>query len=301
MFNILLFHGVTKKRNNSLRNYNFKHIYYDQFYKILKEKKKEYEFYSINDLISFNLNKRKKPKNFFYIVTFDDGFKNNILACEILEFLKIPSIFYLTSGLINTKKIFWVDEIEDRIASSNKKKFHIIINENKRFLFPICSKQNKVKAIEKIKKICKNCSYEEKQIILKQIKKELKRSKVIKISDNYSLLNWRDVRKINDNKLFDIGGHSLKHDILTSKNLKETEVEIEQSINILEIKLLKKIIHYSYPEGQKNHYNKSIISILKKNGIKCSPSAIHGLNSFKTDLFNLKRIMVGFYQKNLNI
>ena len=75
MFNILLFHGVTKKRNNSLRNYNFKHIYYDQFYKILKEKKKEYEFYSINDLISFNLNKRKKPKNFFYIVTFDDGFK----------------------------------------------------------------------------------------------------------------------------------------------------------------------------------------------------------------------------------
>ena len=31
-------------------------------------------------------------------------------------------------------------------------------------------------------------------------------------------------------------------------------------------------------------------SELKKNGIKCSPSAMDGINNIKEDLFNLKRI-----------
>ena len=61
--------------------------------------------------------------------------------------------------------------------------------------------------------------------------------------------------------------------------------------------------HYSYPEGQSDHYNDDVINILRDNGVKCCPSAVHGINSEEDDLFHLKRIMVGFgeieFPKNL--
>jgi len=63
---------------------------------------------------------------------------------------------------------------------------------------------------------------------------------------------------------------------------------------LLEKNINDKIIHYSYPEGQINDYNQEVIKVMKDNKIICSPSAILGLNNTNTDLFNLKRIMVGF-------
>lgn len=55
------------------------------------------------------------------------------------------------------------------------------------------------------------------------------------------------------------------------------------------------IYHYSYPEGLSHHYNETVIAALKARGIRCSPSAIHGLNPPQVDLFHLHRVMVGFH------
>ena len=69
------------------------------------------------------------------------------------------------------------------------------------------------------------------------------------------------------------------------------------AIEILENRLGIKIVHYPYPEGQEDHYDEYVISALKSAGIKCCPSAINGLNSADIDLFNLRRIMVGFNEE----
>ena len=68
----------------------------------------------------------------------------------------------------------------------------------------------------------------------------------------------------------------------------------ELSIGLLEFNLNEKISHFSYPEGQEDHYNQRVIDKLKASQIVCSPSAIHGLNNHDNDLFNLYRIMPGF-------
>jgi len=76
------------------------------------------------------------------------------------------------------------------------------------------------------------------------------------------------------------------------------QMDIELSIKLLEHNLKNKIEHYSYPEGQEEHFNEDVISFLKKNGIKISPSAIHGINCLdNTNLFNLRRVMVGISGK----
>ena len=72
----------------------------------------------------------------------------------------------------------------------------------------------------------------------------------------------------------------------------EAKKEIFNSINEIEKKQKIKIKHYSYPEGLKHTYGKREINLLKRKGIVLCPSAEFGVNSKKSNLFNLKRIFV---------
>ena len=74
----------------------------------------------------------------------------------------------------------------------------------------------------------------------------------------------------------------------------ELATEITTCLEILEEKLDRKITLFSYPEGQKKHYNDKVIQFLKDSNIVICPSAMPGDNNAELDNFNLKRIMVGF-------
>ena len=47
---------------------------------------------------------------------------------EVLDELKIPAVFYVCSGMIDGKEMFWVDKIEDCINRSKKTKCYYSIN-----------------------------------------------------------------------------------------------------------------------------------------------------------------------------
>ena len=110
-------------------------------------------------------------------------------------------------------------------------------------------------------------------------------------------MNWQQVKKLASNDLFEIGGHSLNHDILTRLSVSEMKKNIKQSITLLEKKLNKKIKHYSYPEGQSTDYNDNIKKYLRSLGIKICPTAINGVAKLDDDDFEIKRIMVGINGK----
>ena len=81
------------------------------------------------------------------------------------------------------------------------------------------------------------------------------------------------------------GGKSYKSNIKFGKN--------SCKFNFLKGKAGISSHHYSYPEGQKIDFNESVIEELKKNNIKCCPTAIDGLNDLKVgSMFELKRVMV---------
>jgi hypothetical protein len=74
----------------------------------------------------------------------------------------------------------------------------------------------------------------------------------------------------------------------------ELASEIGICLEKLEKNLGRKIYLFSYPEGQRKHYNKKVIQFLQDSNIAICPSAIPGDNNSELDNFNLKRIMVGF-------
>lgn len=291
---ILLYHGVSKHLSNGIENHSFKHINYREFEKHMRYLKKNCSVLSMNDLIEFKKNNIKCPKN-SVIISFDDGFENNYsVAAPILDQLNLPATFYITSGLIETDILFWVDIIEDCINRTKQKYINIKLNK-KNITLSLINDIDKIYAINKIKNYCKRVNYKIKDKIINNLINETKIKPSEKNCHNYKKMNWQQLKQLHDNKLFLIGGHSSTHNILSLQSSKEMKDDILSSIKYLEDNLNSKIIHYSYPEGQQIHYNEEVKDFLKLQGIKCSPSAIPGLNNSASDLFELRRIMIGFW------
>jgi len=292
---ILLYHGVTESVSKGIENISGKHIHARKFHDQMKFLKKHCNIISMEDVylhyknnIPFKLNT--------VAITFDDGFKNNSsVALPILDNLEIPATFYIASGLIGTENMFWVDKIEDCLNLTEAQTIQINIF-NERLKFDLSTREEKINSLRDIKRICKSSTNSDKDQIIDQIINQTKVNPTPHC-DNYKIMDWDDLKKLEASKNTIIGGHSMGHEILSKLNKDQMIKNINTSIEILENRLGIKIDHYSYPEGQEDHYDEYVISALKSAGIKCCPSAINGLNSADIDLFNLRRIMVGFNEE----
>ena len=289
---ILLYHGVTNIKSRGIENYSRKHISQDDFYSQMLYLRNNCNVISIDDYLEIRKSKECLPPK-SVIITFDDGFKNNYtVAAPILADLGLPSVFYYTSGVINTNIMFWVDIIEDCLNCCKNASIRIELDQV--YDFSIDSMDAKIIALKKIKEYAKNVSNSDWDRIVNDIQNETGVKACVEHSENYEKITWNELKRLYDNSLFTVGGHSMYHNILSYKTYIEMEEDIRSSIDLLETNLKSSICHFAYPEGEAHHYNNDVIDVLRKYGILCSPTAIPGLNSLNTDPFHLRRIMVGF-------
>ena len=288
---IFLYHGVTDNKNEIIRNKSNKHMFVQDFENQIKKIRSKYTLLSIDEVVEIHKSNLTWPRN-AAAVTFDDGFKNNYkLAAPILLEYNIPTTFYVSSGMINTDMMFWVDMIEDCITRSEKNTISIGLYDT--LDISLSNIKNKIKAINLIKGYCKQVSSSKKNKVINKLIKETKVTPSVEASDDYRLMNWNELKLINDESIFTVGGHTLYHDIMTANEIEKTSLDISSCLNLLNYNLEQRTQHFSYPEGQDCHYNASVISELKKHGVICCPTAVDGVNS-KESLFELKRIMPGF-------
>tara|TARA_Y100000816_G_scaffold292520_1_gene288304 strand:+ start:16282 stop:17199 length:918 start_codon:yes stop_codon:yes gene_type:complete len=290
-FTILLYHGVTDQKSKGIENFSGKHLNYRDFSTQMKWLQKNANVISMEEVSHLIKNKIKFTKK-TVAVTFDDGFKNNAtVAAPILDKFNIPATFYISAGQIGKNNPFWVDIIENCINKTSLQEISLNLNVQKKF--NIRSYHEKINAVSKIKKYCKKISNDERKKVILNLEKVTSVKTSSKTCKNYNIMSWKDIKNLSAKSNFIIGGHSMNHEILSSLSIKEMKINIAQSIRLIENKIGSPVRHYSYPEGQRNHYNLNVINALKKNNIICCPSAINGMASSRGNLFNLKRIMVG--------
>ena len=293
-FSIFLFHGVIKKNNFGVRNYNKKHILENDFYNFLKEIKKNSEIIPIENIIEgFNFNENKKK----CIITFDDGFENNYnVAAPILDDLNIPATFYFSTDFIENNTMSWIDKIEYCIENTSEKEIKVPWLQKK---ISIKNKDKKIKFLEFLrKKIKKDLKFNYDNFV-SYIFDATKIKKIQSLNSEIDKkISWAQVNKLKSNKLFTIGGHSHEHLSFGTLSNNELKKQVDTSFGLFSKRISHRLKHYSYPEGQKIDYNKRIINYLKSKKIICCPSAINGFNNKKTSLFDLKRIPITHVKKN---
>lgn len=286
---IFLFHGVVPSHEHKVRNYIRKHISLNRFRTVIQDLVKKGKAISMDEVTNIIQKKGVFPE-FSYSITFDDGFENNLTeAAPILLELDIPFIIYITTNFIDKQEMSWIDKIEYAVEFTKVKKIRLPWGNKFHFIDSIKKKKELLSLIRYHVKNSRNINEDE---VVKSLSYQMGISKINKDKFLDKKISWKQIQKFSNNNLVSFGGHSHNHRILSYLSEKELSFEVGKCLDLLNVNANVRTLHFSYPEGLKNCYSKKVISTLKKFNIKCCPTAISGLNTNNTDLFQLKRISV---------
>jgi len=286
---IFLFHGVIDRQTHRVRNYTRKHLEKDYFAKILSELIGASGCpVSLDEWVQCHQTGTPLPPRTFAI-TFDDGFQNNLtVAAPVLADFGIPATFYVTSDFVQSNRMSWIDRIE----------FVIELQKWGRLLLPwgdrkFSNDDSKRELLDEIRLKVKSDPLFEADELASDIQQQLGMDPIWSNDDALDQkMNWTEVQRLASNSFFVVGGHSHTHRILSFLNPDQLALEIDSSLDLLKSKASIETRHYSYPEGLSHCYSDNVIAYLKKREIVCCPTAEAGTNSYKTNLFHLKRIPV---------
>ena len=200
------------------------------------------------------------------IITFDDGYRDNFTyAFPILQRLGVPATIFLTVHNVETGENFWWDELNHYLKSKK--------NAQKPDIRSLLRLLKTIPNRERIERI-----------------KELKDT--TKLNLERQVLTWEEIIHM-ANSGVEFGSHTMTHPVLSMiENKTDIEYELKQSKEIIEDKLGKEVIAFSYPIGGKGSFNSKIKEIVKETGYSFAVGYMHGVNYLNNgfDRFSLHRL-----------
>jgi peptidoglycan/xylan/chitin deacetylase (PgdA/CDA1 family) len=220
-----------------------------------------------------DIKKNIKTKKTKIIVTFDDGYKDNLkIAYPILKKNNIPFTIYIISRIVKGDTWVWWFELWEYLFFKN----------NFSHFFET------VKNFHKIKENLYKMDLKQQKDFFKKMTGRIQRP-------NYKdlFLNYKDIKKLNNDPLCTIGSHTHDHLSLKSNKKNNIKKEISYSKKILENQLNTKVNYFAYPYG---HYNSAGIKLLKKYRYINAVTTEYHNNS--NSVYLLPRIAIGH---NINL
>lgn len=298
---ILFMHKVVKEHNKKERIHLMKANEIEQGFleKMLVHLLKEYDIISMDEMC-LRLNSNIKQSKKFIVITFDDGYKDNLtLAYPIFKKLNIPFTIYVTNCYPNKTAKLWWYMLEDILLENNTITFR---HENTSLSFNCKTQKEKDASFEKIRNIIITSSAKEQDHILKQL--EESNNKNLQSYVSKESLNWEEINMLSNDPLVTIGCHTINHLGLNTLTKEEALAEVLNSKKEIESKISNKAIHFAYPFGTKNEINQKEVEILKSTQCFKTATTTRMGNIFKAhnnSLHALPRIQVLGTQQDLSI
>lgn len=235
---IFCFHGLIQDINKSRINRNFHYL--TDFQKIVdfltnKSNLKLSDLGSINSLGSGN------------IITFDDGYANNLIAAEILSKYKIPWTLFITTGCIGKKSIIWTVELSLLILYGNANLIELMGNK-----WNLHTTEQREQAFQAIRFPLKQLQMDQVNLIMSDLRQQFpseESARLLHEFPEFQMLSWEEVRQLS-NASVEIGSHGVEHAIHHLQQPLGTRImELVDSKNQIE-QVTKKICNnFAFPNG----------------------------------------------------
>jgi len=238
-------------------------------------------------------------------VTFDDGFADNYHhAKPTLEKYDVPATFFIPSYAMESRQEFWWDRLT-RILTSQElpKLFEMVINNTYirwnidsksevRFNFtdelpPLGSILSKNQLFFFSWRLIRPLSFQGQEKAVEQI---MSWAALSSQPDPIHLpMTLDELRQMANSRLFEIGGHTAHHALLSAWPVKAQEEEIRTGKQKLQNWLNKEITSFAYPYGD---YSKDTPGIVKRLSFQNACTIIEGPVKRGMDPFLLPRFMI---------
>lgn len=245
---------------------------------IKRIRKNGYRIVSLAEALS--ILKGDQPKERFAVLTFDDGYRDNLKnAYPVLKELNAPFTIFISSGLVDrTSELWWValEQIIDRggsVADLSGKKVGERASGS--------SGSEKAVARAKAHEFCRFMSW------LRGVADEDEQRRAIRtLAAQYGvdlqgladelIMSWDELRDLVRDPLVSIGGHTHTHRALGRLNKRAAEQEIQLGLERLKQELGFQPIHFAFPYGNMDSVSEREYSCLRAQGITAAVTTVPG-------------------------
>ena len=219
------------------------------------------------------------------LITFDDGYRDYFdNAYPILHEMRIPSVMFLSTDLMDRGGLIWTEALRWAVMKSRKSSARTPWQPEQSVSF--ASVMEREAFVTKCKHYLKGIPDKDRQTWLSTFLHELDAPPPTDELDR-QMLNWNEVKAMREGTRF--GGHSHTHPILSQLAPDAMEQEIVKCRDRIASELGEAPRCFAYPNGRACDFNDTTKSLLQRHGFNMAFANIEGINGPHVDHFALFR------------
>lgn len=184
------------------------------------------------------------------VITFDDGYANNLLAAEILSAFRLPWLIFIPTGAIGRENSIWTVELSLLLLHGGAVKLELF---NK--LWPLDTREEREVAFQAIRRLLKALPSIQRKQMMECIRQQFPREETKCLLSKFpslQMLSWEEVSYMASAGA-EVGSHGVEHEI---HHANQPEVvrrrELIDSKAELEKRLGKSCNAFAFPNGNFN-------------------------------------------------
>ncbi|MBB6479250.1 polysaccharide deacetylase family protein [Spirochaeta isovalerica] len=242
---------------------------------------RHYDIYPLSEACDL-MRKGYKSKRPLAIITFDDGYCDNIeYASPILASHGLRATFFIITGLIGKEEYPWYDKLSHAADVCISKG---ILKENlENSLLHYLFENGNNPTLKEIVQAAKKISSEDRSLLITKLLKAS--GSEIPDSELNRIMSDSEIKSL-QKKGHEIGSHTVSHEILSLLNENQLTYEVTKSKEILESLLKSSVRSFCYPNGD---YNSTTLEAVKAAKYSYACTTFKGKNSILFSPFELKR------------
>jgi peptidoglycan/xylan/chitin deacetylase (PgdA/CDA1 family) len=229
--------------------------------------------------------RRPLPPN-VVVITFDDGYADNLLAARTLHRHQLSATFFITAGCLAGGDPFWLSEIRALILGAPDGPLTLSAD-GATLSAALSDASSRAKAIRSLTRLIKSHPIATRETLRQQLRQAAPSAQLVE-----PMLRWEDVVEMRRLGMT-IGAHTVTHPNLPSAGLSAAREEIAGSKQRLEHQLGEPITLFSYPNGgAERYYTEDLQKVVADCGFRAATTSRNGFAHPGSDLYALERIEV---------
>ena len=239
---VFAYHGVVEHKKDPLLERNLHLIEtFKEHVRLLKR----FRIVSLTEIVS-DLSTIEKTKA-AAAITFDDGYSNNLIACDVLRNLRWPWTVFVSTGTIGRNTLLWTTELALLLLHGNRRQVELMGQ-----TWPLVTRAEREVAFQTIRRKLKLMPSETRKQTMDVLRSQFPDGEVESLSQKFpslQMLSWNEVEELSRNGA-EIGSHGVDHEIHHVNQPEDVRLyELNKSKAQLEARLKRPCRFFAFPNG----------------------------------------------------
>jgi len=241
---VLFYHGVVERKKDVRLERNFhllfefkEHLRFLRFFRVL----------SADELLDVWTNQKDHGKP-AVVITFDDGYANNLIAAELLDKYRIPWILFVSTGAMNREgKPLWAEELSLLLLHGRAQRVEALGK-----VWSLTTREEREIAFQEIRYPMKRLPAPQRRQVMEEIRQQFPEGETQRLLEQFpslQMLTWEEVQQLASAGV-EIGSHGVEHEIHHPNQLEVVRrEELVFSKKEIERRLNRPCRYFAYPNG----------------------------------------------------